>query len=104
QADVDRIQTVLHDGPGYDIHPSGVDQLLCQSRVQRQRDRLAAHSSSTGFSGNPAMLYDTGMTAASAFPELAHEMHEHPCTGRVLEQETGERLDRFRRRCAVFMD
>ncbi len=42
------------------------------------------------------MLYDTEMTATSAFPELAHEMHGHPCTGRVLEQATGERLDRFR--------
>src|SRR6266550_2291526 len=53
---------------------------------------------------NPAMLYDTEMTAGSAFPELAHEMHGPPCAGRVLEQETSERLDRFRRRCAVFMD
>src|SRR6266436_2793465 len=51
---------------------------------------------------NPAMLYDTEMTATSAFPELAHEMHGHPCTGRVLEQATGERLDRFRRPRAVF--
>jgi hypothetical protein len=41
------------------------------------------------------MLYDTEMTAASAFPELAPEMHGHPCTGRVLEQATGERLIDF---------
>jgi hypothetical protein len=34
QADMDRIQTVLHDVAGYDIRHSGVSTLLCQTGVR----------------------------------------------------------------------
>jgi hypothetical protein len=34
QADMDRIQTVLHDVAGYDIRHGGVGSLLCQSGVR----------------------------------------------------------------------
>jgi hypothetical protein len=48
------------------------------------------------------MPHDTHMTAARAARKLAREMLGYHCTGRwVLEQETGERLDRFRRLCAA---
>ena len=44
------------------------------------------------------MLHDTEMTGAQAAEKLAREMLGCCGTGRrVLEQETGERLDRFRR-------
>src|SRR6266446_173159 len=48
-------------------------------------------------------LHDTRMTTEYRDRKLAREMLASSCTGRwVLEQETSEQLDRFRRRCAAF--
>src|SRR4051794_23258758 len=42
------------------------------------------------------------MTADQGRIKLAREMHSLICTGRwVLEQQTGEQLDQFRRPCAA---
>ena len=72
---------------------------------QRQRGRFARGPRFRAkLTENPLLPDDADMTAARAAKKLAREMLEFPRTGRwVLEQETGERLDRFRRRCAALM-
>jgi len=57
----------------YDIRPSGVDLFLCQSKVHSVNATGWLHIPRRPNFWNRAMHYDTGMTAASAFPELAHE-------------------------------
>ena len=87
--------------------------LLCQSRrTQRQRDQvgLRDRSARRGMLEIPiiALVHDT-MHALTAANQLGLPRKVGPrnawhicCTGRwVLEQETGEQLDRFRRPCAA---
>src|SRR5229473_8444888 len=65
--------------------------------TQRQRGRLAGANSS-----NLGVLYDIKMTGRLGRNWPAKCIGVTALAG-VLEQETRERLGRFRRRCAVFL-
>jgi hypothetical protein len=68
-------ETVLHDVSDTTSVPA---ESIC-SYAKAKYTASTRQDGCTFFTGqafwNLAMLYDNGMTVASAFPELAHEMH-----------------------------